>query len=372
MNEKKKILLSIRSLNSGGAERQFINLVKNINKGAFEVIVCSMYGGELEGEILECKDVRYYNLAKKNRYDLFRFIKTYKEVVCSESPDVIYSFMTEMNIFSLLLRSISTCNCRLIWGIRVSDINMKKYSYFDQFIFYIENFLSSFVDEVIVNSHAAKAFLLEKGFKFKEYYVVHNGIDVNKFHVNSEYRREFRRAHSLKDGDIAIVIAARMDVMKGYLLLSRAMDRIFQSYDNVYLFSIGRIDIDIKRECDIFLENHHGKFLFMGLQKNVEEIFNGCDICVSASLFGEGFSNSIAEAISCGLPCIATNVGDSSFIVEGDGYIIPPNSVNSLVYSIEKMINNKDLLCLKHNRHDRILNDFSISDMVKATEKILL
>ena len=49
-----KLLLAIRSLNIGGAERQFIELVKNID---FPVYVVTMYGGILEDEIKNLEHV---------------------------------------------------------------------------------------------------------------------------------------------------------------------------------------------------------------------------------------------------------------------------------------------------------------------------
>jgi len=46
-----KLLLAIRSLDIGGAERQFIELVKGIDKNRFDVTVCTMYPGELDDEV---------------------------------------------------------------------------------------------------------------------------------------------------------------------------------------------------------------------------------------------------------------------------------------------------------------------------------
>ena len=43
-----KIIFSIRSLDIGGSERQFIELVKHIDKTKFDVTVCTMYGGVQE------------------------------------------------------------------------------------------------------------------------------------------------------------------------------------------------------------------------------------------------------------------------------------------------------------------------------------
>ena len=59
-----KLLLSIRSLDVGGAERQFIELIKNIDKSKFDITVCTMYGGVQEDVIKSIPNIKYYNLQK--------------------------------------------------------------------------------------------------------------------------------------------------------------------------------------------------------------------------------------------------------------------------------------------------------------------
>ena len=58
--------------------------------------------------------------------------------------------------------------------------------------------------------------------------------------------------------------------------------------------------------------NKTDRFVWLGNQKNVEDFYSGFDI---SSSFGEGFSNSIAEAMSCECACVVTDVGDSALIV---------------------------------------------------------
>ncbi|MRI83362.1 MAG: glycosyl transferase, partial [Nitratiruptor sp.] len=65
-----KLLLAIRSLDIGGAERQFIELVKGIDKNRFDVTVCTMYPGELDDEVKKIDGVKFVCLQKRGRYDL--------------------------------------------------------------------------------------------------------------------------------------------------------------------------------------------------------------------------------------------------------------------------------------------------------------
>ncbi len=72
-------------------------------------------------------------------------------------------------------------------------------------------------------------------------------------------------------------------------------------------------------------------------QKDLLGIYNCLDICVSASI-GEGFSNVIAEAMACEVPCIVTDVGDSALIVGESGMIVPVGSADDMAACILKIL----------------------------------
>jgi glycosyltransferase involved in cell wall biosynthesis len=105
----------------------------------------------------------------------------------------------------------------------------------------------------------------------------------------------------------------------------------------------------------------------LGERQDALRILHAMDVFVSASAYGEGFSNAIAEAMSCGLPVIATNVGDSSRIVSDCGIIIEPGNPNALVAAIKKLKNDQilqhDLGC---RARQRIAEKFSLQRMISA------
>ena len=201
--------------------------------------------------------------------------------------------------------------------------------------------------------------------------VIHNGIDTDRFKKDEKKRKEFREKYSLKESDIAIGMVARIDYMKGYTIFSKSAKRLLKKYKNIKFFSIGDGDENIKKECERILGDYNNtKFIWLGRQKNVENFYSGFDIASSSSSFGEGFSNSIAEAMSCGVPCVVTDVGDSRIIVGDCGKVVIPNSVDEFSKGLEELMQ-KDLKKLGECSRKRIVENFSIEKMVKKTERII-
>jgi len=360
------LVLSIRSLDIGGAERQFIELVENIDKNKFNVLVCTMYGGVQENIIKNIPNIKYVNLEKKGRYDFVNFYKKYKRVLKDFQPDVIYSFLGEMNLFSYWCKPKDT---KIIWGFRASNMDLEKYGKVPQIMFWLQKYYSKKVDKIIANSYASIEFHKQNGFDMSKSLVIHNGIDTNKFKRFNDKREEFRKKHDLKETDIAIGIVARIDYMKGYIVFVKTIKKLLEKFDNIKVFAVGDGDEKIKKECeDILGKFNNNRFIWFGNQKNIENIYSGFDIVSSSSSFGEGFSNSIAEAMSCEIPCVVTDVGDSKIIVGDTGIVVEPNNVEQLYQGLETIIK-KDYKELGKKARKRVEENFSIEKMVEKTEE---
>ncbi len=363
-----KVVLSIRSLDIGGAERQFIELVKHIDKTKFDVTMCTMYGGVQEEIVKNIDGIRYINLQKKGRYDFLDFYLKYKKVLFDTQPDVIYSFLGEMNLFSLWCKPKKS---KIFWGFRASNMDLSQYGKVSQLMFWLQKKLSCRVDKIIANSQASVEFHKKSGFCMDRAVVVPNGIDTTRFGRDTYKREEFRRKYDLSEKDVAIGIVARIDYMKGYTILAESAKRVLASYENVKFFAVGGGDETIKNECEKILGVYNGtRFIWLGNQKQVEDIYSGLDIAVSSS-FGEGFSNSIAEAMSSEVPCVVTDVGDSRMIVADTGIVVAPNDAQSLSAGIEKMLSS-DLDALGKRARERIVENFSIEKMTKSTQREII
>ena len=362
-----KIVLAIRSLDVGGAERQFIELVKGIDKSRFDITVCTMYGGVREDEVRAVEGIRYVNLQKSGRYDLWKFGRRYRALLREIRPDVIYAFLGEMNLFSLWCKPKET---KLIWGFRASNMDLKQYGKMPQLLFWLQKRLSPGVDRIVANSHASVMFHKEHGFDMSRAVVIPNGIDIERFRPDETLRQEFREEYGLADDELAVGIVARIDAMKGYPIFAMAMRKLLESEKKLRVFAVGDGLAGIKKECEAILGEYNGsRFLWLGSRNDVEKIYNGLDLYVSSSL-SESFSNTIAEAMACGTPCVVTDVGDSALIVGDTGEVVAVRNFATLAEGIERMLL-EDLPVAGMEARKRIVENFSTEKMVKRTEKEL-
>ena len=84
------------------------------------------------------------------------------------------------------------------------------------------------------------------------------------------------------------------------------------------------------------LEKH---VFWLGSRNDPEHLMVACDITTLASDSGEGFPNSVAESIACGIPCVSTDIGDSASIVSNFAPVVPAKKPEALALAWETTLN---------------------------------
>ena len=331
-------IILIRSLSTGGAERQAIEIAASLNKRGFNTAIMVFYGnGALESEALN-KGIRVIDLKKGGRWDFFSFLLNLRAILLKEKPDFVYSLLTGANIIACLLKVIRP-QTPIIWGIRAADKSMDIYDVPARVTTLLETKLSFIPDHVIANSHAGREVVLERGYPSSKVSVITNGINTELYFPSQDLRSEIRQQWGLRPEQKAIGLIGRLDPVKGHDVFFEAASEILRSVPSACFFIIGDGPAPYRERLEL-LSGSLGlgdNLVWIPFPESMNAIYNGLDVIVSSSFF-EGTSNVICEAMACGKPCIVTDVGDSARIAGGLGRVVPPGDALAISNALTSLL----------------------------------
>ena len=108
----------------------------------------------------------------------------------------------------------------------------------------------------------------------------------------------------------------------------------------------------------------------LGVSNEMPSLYNASDMMINLSNYGEGFPNVIGEAMSCGLPVMANDIGDTKKIIGTKGIIIDINNLRNINEKINYLISLSKLKNKKLQIRNHIISKFSISYMIDAYLKL--
>jgi glycosyltransferase involved in cell wall biosynthesis len=213
---------------------------------------------------------------------------------------------------------------RLVWSIRCSDLDFRHYSTRLRLIVRACAILSGRPDVVTANSEAGMRSHRALGYQPRRSEILPNGFDTVAFRPDADARSCVRHELGIAQDAILLAHVARVDPMKDHPGFLAAMTTL----PDVRALVVG-LGTDLLKPAP----NLH----LLGRRADVARLFAAADFVVSSSAFGEGFSNVLAEGMACGLPAIATDVGDARLIVGDTGLIVPPRDPSALATAIKAL-----------------------------------
>ncbi len=366
-----RIIILCHSLRVGGAERQITVLAKGLQQIGHEVFIAVFYaGGELEKD-LDGSGISILDLQKSGRWDNISFIRRLLNSVKFVQPDIIYSFLFTPNILTVLLKPF-TPQIKMVWGVRSSKVDLDRYDWLYRLTYRIECFLSRFADLIICNSAAGLRYAAEHGFPKKLMTVIPNGIDLNVFKPDLAARQRVRDEWGIAKNEMLIGLVARLDPMKDHPTFLHAAAMLAQERGDVRFICVGEGSEPYKSNLFSLASKLKldDRLKWIGPRFDMPAVCNAFDIACSSSS-GEGFSNTIIEAMACGVPCVVTDVGDSAVIVGETGVVVPPSSPEPLRDAFGLLLNQISPEVSIASRTS-IQNRYSNELLVTNTAKVLL
>jgi glycosyltransferase involved in cell wall biosynthesis len=314
-----KVLHVITGLETGGAERMLASLCLLWAKEGKAPIVVSLTDGGSQYDRLVAADIPVHTLGMRRGMPSLRGLCQLAHIIREHKPDVIQSWMYHADLYALLALALSRRRAmtKLYWGIRCSDMDLRRYGLALRIVVRLCALLSRFPNGIVVNSHAGARVHGRLGYRRRHMAVIENGIDTAVFRPDKAERASVRASLGLADDAFVIGSVARVDVMKDYPGLLSMLD----GTDGITCLAVGKGTDGLPATPGL---------IGLGERNDVPAVLNALDLFVSVSSFGEGFSNAIAEAMATGLPVVATDVGDARHIVGIAGRIVPPKDPDAL------------------------------------------
>lgn len=333
-----------RSLESGGAEVQLASLATGLPRDRFEVTVLCFYEiGSLLGPLREA-GIQVIALKKRGRWDVLRFFIGLLGQLRRLRPDVIHAFLGPPNVLVTLAKPFLP-GTRIIWGIRASAMDLEHYDTARRLIFMAERWLSRHADLIVANSIAGRDHVRANGFPGRLLRVVSNGIDTARFRrdetaCDETARDAVRDNWGVGPADCLIGLVGRLDPKKDHETFLRAAALLLETNERVRFVCIGSDGLSGQDKLhalaiELDVADH---LIWAGHRTDLPVVLNALDIHCSASAFGEGFSNAVAESMAVGIPNVVTDVGDSARIVGDLGKVIPPGDPAALARACGELI----------------------------------
>ena len=336
-NNKRKlnVIHLVEELTIGGLEKILTTIVLNLDKKKYNVSVwCLREGGFFADKLVkEGIDVKILHISTSRNplsiYKLYRFLKSHKF-------DIIHTHAYSAG-------TIGRMSAFLAGVPVIISHNHSVYDYYGKFYNLVEWFLSLITDRVICISEVVNGFANKtQRINSKKLITIHNGID-DVCDLTEKSSSDLKKELGIPINHPVICTISHMEEHKGLKYLLEAASLLLQSKNDVSFLLVGEgvLKKELKILCaDLKIEKN---VIFAGEQSDISEILSLSDIFVLPSL-REGLPLTILEAMACGKPVIATNVGGIPEIVKDgeNGILVYPKDPETLYMAMNELLGDRE------------------------------
>ncbi len=327
----RKIAFYIGSLSKGGAERVFVNLGEYFYTQGYRVLFVTQYQRDNEYEVPKgCErvisDILPEETSDSRLINFFRRLKKLRKIWVSEKPDLVLSCVCKNNLMTIITTRFN--KTRAV----VSVVGEAALEYPGKIWPFLANCLFPMAEGIILQTERSRRFFSKK---------VSNKAVVLPNSLNPDFMRE--RFEGERDKEIVSI--GRMDENKNQKMIINAFAELSSKYPEYRLTIYG--DGELRPELENRINNLglNERIILPGVVTDIAARIEKCSVFVLVS-DSEGVSNALIEALSLGLPTIATDVpsgGTEELMEDGkSGRIIPVGDEKALTAALDEMLSDSE------------------------------
>lgn len=200
-------------------------------------------------------------------------------------------------------------------------------------------------------------------------------VDAEKFRaISADQASHLRRELLNLDNVRVILFVGRLETDKNLETLLYALKSLSKARNNVFLAVIGT---GSEKERYVELAKQLGitnKVRFLGYipHDEIAEYYKIADVYVLTSMWEE-WSNTIMEAMACGIPVIATNVGANPYLIKDEetGYLFPVKNINVLAEKISFVLDHPNEIKRISSQAQLSMKKYTKEDAGETYKKVI-
>jgi glycosyltransferase involved in cell wall biosynthesis len=369
-----KILHVITDLNMGGAEMVLSRLLASQAQREFSSWVVSLTSVGPIGERIASLGIPVSALGIRPGFPSPKLVTGLIELVQTWKPDLIQSWMYHADL-SAGLAARWVGNPPVVWGLHHTVANRKSLKPTTYAVARLNAWLSHHLPaRVVCCAEATRRTHIGIGYDSAKMITIPNGIDTVVFRPDPAARHDVRAELSLNDNAPLVGLCARFDPQKDHENFVKATGVLHARRPDVHFLLWGQgVDSDntsLKRWIQTAGVEDVAHLL--GLRQDTSRLMAALDVSGLSSAYGEAFPLVVGEAMACEVPCVVTDVGDSSMLVGETGKVVPACNPVALAKAWESLLtrpqNERKQLGLQARR--RIEEHYSLGKMTSAYSQL--
>ena len=334
------VLHIITGMTMGGAEMMLYRLLARGDRTRFPPIVLSLLAPGTVGGRVSALGIPLRTLSMRQERPLSPAMLRLIPMARTLRPSLLQGWMYHGNLAASGFALLSgRPRMPVIWNVRHSINDIAHETRLTRGFIRLGATLSSSARAIIYNSGQSAAQHERLGYDSSKTVVIPNGFDCQLFRPRPEMAAWLRQEVGIDPGRVVIGMVSRNHPHKDPGNLIRATALLVQRGIQVHVVIVGPgFDAgDAALARAIAQAGIAGRVSLLGQRHDIPDIVAGFDIAALSSAT-EAFPNALGEAMACGVPCVATDVGDSAWIVGGSGIVVPPRDSEALADALGGLV----------------------------------
>jgi len=359
-------------LDVGGAEFALLRLALGLRDQGVESAVVSLRSIGVVGRLLQAAAIPVAELGLPSAPRAVVAASRLAAFVAEYRAAVVNGWMYHGNLAALYggwRRDLP-----VIWGIRQSLGVGARDKWLTRRVIQAGARLSPRADAIVYNSAIGRAQHEAHGYATARGIVMPNGFDTAQLRPDERLHATVRLELGVADDGPVVAQVARFHPVKDYPTFLRAAARLAERLPRAVFVLAGEGVDRSNGELTALIDalGLANRVRLLGRRDDVARLMAGFDVHCLTSV-AEAFPNVIGEAMSCGVPCVGTAVGDVAELIGDTGEVVPPSDSEALAAAVGRLLalDPAARRALGARARQRIIERYSIGEVARRYADLL-